>query len=86
MRPRESGAAVDGYGWFGSDEGEEMWVLELVTFVSVPWQQSRRWFLFRMKERCCTEGNLVQTSLERAGFQGTAGPGQGLLPATQELV
>lgn len=43
---RQSGAAVDGYGWFGSDEGEEMWVLELVTLVSVPRQQSRGVFLF----------------------------------------
>lgn len=41
------------YRRFGLDEGEEMWVLELVTSVSVPPQPRRRFFLFcgRQNER-----------------------------------
>lgn len=50
---RQSRSGVDGYGQFGSDEWEEIWVLELVTLVSFPKQKRRRLFLFyrRQNER-----------------------------------
>lgn len=85
----KSRATVDGYGWFGLDEGEEMWLLELVTLVSVPQRQSRGLFLFegRQNERVVlyTESGVDQLwtrhwSRAQLGLH-RAPPGQGLLPA-----
>lgn len=89
QRQRQSRVGVDGYGRFGSDEGEEMWVLELVTLVSVPQQQRRRLFLFygRQNERAVLYGRQpgADEAERRADVQGTAGhvkPLQGRTPAT----
>lgn len=65
-----------------------MWLLNLVTFVSIEHQQGRRLFLLlagRMKERCCAGASLMQSGLKLADVQDSAGsaippPGRELLP------
>lgn len=63
-----------GMDGFGSDEREEMWVLELVTLVSVPQQQRRRLFLFygRRNERAVLYGR--QSGVDDSEAGGRPGP------------
>lgn len=83
---RQSRAGVDGYGQFGSDKWEEMWVLELVTLVSFPKQQSRSLFLFysRQNERlvlyCRQSGTDRSRRASRAQLDVKSPSRAGLLP------